>query len=96
MERYTIDNFMGGDSSFVLVSVDELKAISVNEYVVPPKHETRLDLVSYYLYGTVQFQDVLLVVNDITDLEQVQMGLKLYYPSLEGIVAVMNEVSEYK
>jgi len=58
-------------------------------YYIQPEYEYRSDLISYYKYGTVEFEDAIVLANNFTDpLKEFAAGTKLYLPSLEEILKV--------
>ena len=83
------------DKSFIQANIKRLKENATNVYIVPPKHAYRLDLISFQLYGTVHMKAYLIYVNDIIDVSVVVHGYKLFYPSMQDILSVINETSEF-
>lgn len=94
--RYELANFITGeDKSYIQANMAKLKELSVNTYIIPPKHVRRLDLISYYIYGTVAFKWIFIYCNDIIDISMLDMGFKLHYPSMKDILATMSETSDF-
>ena len=59
--------------------------ISFNVYVVPREFEMRLDRISNYIYGTPDYIEELMVLNDIINPYSIKEGQYIYFCSLEEL-----------
>jgi hypothetical protein len=78
--------FLEGDydilTSYFLKKFVELPPTGL--YVIS-KFEYRPDLASFYIYGTVDLQFLVMLYNGIQDASEMYIGLRLKYPSLASI-----------
>jgi len=74
------------------------KNIEVNTYVVPREFEMRLDRISDYIYGSPDYVEELMVLNDIINPYSVKEGQYINYCSLENLnlLYVKDDMSEEK
>lgn len=89
LDRYDFAKFMEwtNDCHDILNSyfVSKLKNMpSAGEYVVQAE-EHRADLLSYNIYGDIQYWWVVMLYNNILDTEDIEAGLTVMYPSLSDL-----------
>lgn len=60
-------------------------SIPLNLYIVPREFEMRLDRISYYIYGTTDYIEELMVLNDIINPYSVKQGQYIFYCSKDDI-----------
>jgi hypothetical protein len=56
------------------------------ERTILPEEEMRIDLVSYNLYGSVDYADILLRVNDIVNPLNIKLGDVIIYPDAASLL----------
>ena len=82
-DKYLQKNAYGG----LVVPVISLEGAEI--YYIQPEYEYRSDLISFYKYGTVDFEDAIVIVNQFTDpLKDFVTGTKLFLPALSEILKV--------
>jgi len=59
--------------------------IPFDVYIVPREYEMRLDRISYHIYGTTDYVEELMVVNDILNPYSIKEGQYIYYCSIENL-----------
>jgi len=88
-ERYDMSKFMYFDGTVfdVLMSfvVRKLKGFKVTGYYEVTGEEGRPDLVSYKIYGRTMFWWMIMIYNELSDPDQITLGLRLKYPSQDEI-----------
>jgi len=75
--------------AYGIIVVPEISLANAEVYYIQPEYEYRSDLISYYKYGTVAFEDALVIANGFTDpLKDFLAGTKIYLPTLAEILKV--------
>ena len=62
-----------------------VKNIITSIYVVPREYEMRLDRVSEHIYGTPDFMEELMVLNDIINPYSIKEGQYIYFCNVENM-----------
>ncbi len=90
MANFKISNFIAEDSgAFISANIKDLKSAANNIYIVQSEHVRRLDLISYYLFRTVDLKWLLIYVNGIKDIDEIVEGQSLKYPSISDVIKYM-------
>jgi len=87
-ERYDLAKFLEYSDNFDPLTSSFLKSLKDLKYVgtyVVQGEELRPELLSYRIFGNVQYWWILMAYNAINSHEDVVTGLVLKYPSLEDI-----------
>ena len=61
------------------------KNISLEIYIVPREFEMRLDRISYYIYGSSNYVEELMVLNDIINPYSIQEGQYIYFCDVDNL-----------
>lgn len=67
------------------IVINNKQNITLYLYVVQREYEMRLDKISNFLYGTPDYVEELMVINDIINPYSVKEGQYLYYCSLDNL-----------
>lgn len=67
------------------IVINNKRNITLYSYVVQREYEMRLDKISNFLYGTPDYVEELMVINDIINPYSVKEGQYLYYCSLDNL-----------
>lgn len=95
MPRFSPDKFIVDVStSFIQANIKSLKDVSTFVYVIPPRAEYRLDIISNDIYGTTELKWLLMYVNGIIDVSVLTFGYKLSYPSIQDVVSVLFQTAD--
>lgn len=75
------DNYDPLNSTFL----NEIKSIAEGGEYVIANEEGRPDLVSYNIYNTTQYWQIIMLYNGIDDVDFLTIGLKIKYPSIADL-----------
>mgnify|MGYP005850636023 CR=1 FL=1 len=62
-----------------------VNSIPLNLYIVPREFEMRLDRISYYIYGSTEYVEELMVINDIISPYSVKQGQYIFFCNINDI-----------
>ena len=101
MKLYDIDKLITDDKQGGLYNLFDPtfkmnKDYPLSTYVVPQEHEMRIDLISNELYGSVDYSDFLLSLNDIDNPLNVKYNDELKYVDFEAISEYRVKVIDQK
>lgn len=90
---YTNDGVFDPLNSYLLLQIPALPTIG--QYTIR-KEEKRPDLLSYNIYGDVQYWWVLMWYNHLMKPSDLKVGLTIKYPSLSGLEQLYMNASLYQ
>lgn len=62
-----------------------VNSVPLNIYIVPREFEMRLDRISYHIYGTTDYVEEIMTLNDIISPYSVKQGQYIFYCSIDDI-----------
>jgi len=97
MQNFTLDNIKRDKNQDNLCDIFSKSVVDVPSYkyedVVQDYEESRLDLVSFRLYGTTKYVEELMVINNILNPFSISIGDTIYYIA-EELVVGMNQIDK--
>jgi len=90
-ERFELERYMefNVDNYDILTSafLNELASISASGRITVQGQDSRPDLISYEVYGDVQYWWIILYYNGLSRIDELVNGMELKYPSLADLEA---------
>lgn len=93
-ERIYVDT-VTKKTHYETLPVIEISLAKATEYTVRSEVEYRPDLISYEMYGTIEYDDYITIANKLTDpIKDYKSGKVLFIPTIEAIREAVNEARD--
>lgn len=87
-ERFDLSRFMeytDNHDPLTAAFFDDILAMPLEGYFVVQGEEARPDVIAHKLYGSTQYWWIVMMYNSLTDVNEIQSGISLRYPSLSSV-----------